>query len=291
MAKGRGLGKGLDALLGDTTPQGQEKGTLNVPISKVQPGLDQPRKRFNQESIQALADSIQENGVLQPLTVRHLESGYYQIIAGERRWRAAKEAGLAEVPVIIIEADDRKVMELGLIENLQREDLNPIEEANGYLKLKTGFGLTQEEIAQRMGKSRSAIANSLRLTELSPAVQKLVIDGDLTAGHARALLALETGEQQEVAAQKIIVQGMNVRQTEDLVKKMLKTSQSPEEEETKKEQNIYLKELENHLSNRWGRKISIVPGRKKGKIQLEYYDSEDLENLLNQLKTIEAKKL
>ncbi len=291
MAKGRGLGKGLDALLGDTTPQGQEKGTLNVPISKVQPGLDQPRKRFNQESIQALADSIQENGVLQPLTVRHLESGYYQIIAGERRWRAAKEAGLAEVPVIIIEADDRKVMELGLIENLQREDLNPIEEANGYLKLNTGFGLPQEEIAQRKGKSSSAIANSLRLTELSPAVQKLVIDGDLTAGHARALLALETGEQQEVAAQKIIVQGMNVRQTEDLVKKMLKTSQSPEEEETKKEQNIYLKELENHLSNRWGRKISIVPGRKKGKIQLEYYDSEDLENLLNQLKTIEAKKL
>ena len=162
MALERGLGKGLGALLGDAALQSQEGGSLSLPISQVEPGLKQPRKRFDEESLQDLADSIRIHGIIQPLTVRRLSSGYYQIIAGERRWRAAKLAGLSEIPAVIIEADDRKVMELGLIENLQREDLNPIEEANGYKVLMSEYGLTQEEVAQRVGKSRPAVANALR---------------------------------------------------------------------------------------------------------------------------------
>ena len=161
MALERGLGKGLGALLGDAALQSQEGGSLSLPISQVEPGLKQPRKRFDEESLQDLADSIRIHGIIQPLTVRRLSSGYYQIIAGERRWRAAKLAGLSEIPAVIIEADDRKVMELGLIENLQREDLNPIEEANGYKVLMSEYGLTQEEVAQRVGKSRPAVANAL----------------------------------------------------------------------------------------------------------------------------------
>ena len=171
MAMERGLGRGLGALLGDAALQTQEGGSLSLPISQVEPGLKQPRKRFDEESLQDLADSIRTHGVIQPLTVRRLSSGYYQIIAGERRWRAAKLAGLTEVPAVIIEADDRKVMELGLIENLQREDLNPIEEANGYKVLMEEYGLTQEEVAQRVGKSRPAVANALRLLALPDAVQ------------------------------------------------------------------------------------------------------------------------
>ena len=190
MASERGLGKGLGALLGDTSLQTQESGSVYLPIAQVEPGLNQPRKQFDETALNDLADSIREHGIIQPLSVRRLSSGYYQIIAGERRWRAAKLAGLTEVPAVIMEADDRKVMELGLIENLQREDLNPMEEADGYLALKEEFGLTQEEIAQRMGKSRPAIANALRLTSLPVLLREMVVDGDLSAGHARALLAL-----------------------------------------------------------------------------------------------------
>ena len=194
MALERGLGKGLGALLGDAALQSQEGGSLSLPISQVEPGLKQPRKRFDEESLQDLADSIRIHGIIQPLTVRRLSSGYYQIIAGERRWRAAKLAGLSEIPAVIIEADDRKVMELGLIENLQREDLNPIEEANGYKVLMSEYGLTQEEVAQRVGKSRPAVANALRLLTLPDPVHLLLEEGKLSAGHARAILAVPSGE-------------------------------------------------------------------------------------------------
>ena len=188
MASERGLGKGLGALLGDAALQSQEGGSVSLPLAQVEPGLKQPRKRFDEETLADLADSIRTHGIIQPLTVRRLSSGYYQIIAGERRWRAAKLAGLSEVPAVIIEADDRKVMELGLIENLQREDLNPMEEAMGYRTLMEEYGLTQEETAQRVGKSRPAVANALRLIALPDAIRHLVEEGQLSAGHARALL-------------------------------------------------------------------------------------------------------
>ena len=195
-----GLGRGLNALLGDPELQPQGEGSVSLPISQVEPGLNQPRKRFDEEALADLTESIRVHGIIQPLTVRRLSSGYYQIIAGERRWRAAKAAGLAEVPAVIIEADDRKVMELGLIENLQREDLNPIEEANGYKVLLDEYGLTQEEVAQRVGKSRPAVANALRLLALPDPVHLLLEEGKLSAGHDRAILAVPSGELQKKLA-------------------------------------------------------------------------------------------
>lgn len=288
MASERGLGKGLGALLGDTSLQPQENGSVYLPIAQVEPGLNQPRKQFDENALNDLADSIQEHGIIQPLTVRRLSSGYYQIIAGERRWRAAKLAGLSEVPAVIIEADDRKVMELGLIENLQREDLNPMEEADGYLVLKEEYGLTQEEIAQRMGKSRPAIANALRLTSLPVLLRELVVDGDLSAGHARALLALPRVDLQEKAAQQVISQELSVRQTEALVKKHQDETKSSKKAKAVDEHRIYFEEIEKNLSSRLGRKVSIAAGRKKGKIELEYYDLDDLENLLALLDNIKG---
>lgn len=287
MASERGLGKGLGALLGETSLQPQENGSVYLPIAKVEPGLNQPRKQFDEESLNDLADSVREHGIIQPLTVRRLSSGYYQIIAGERRWRAAKIAGLSEVPAVIIEADDRKVMELGLIENLQREDLNPMEEADGYLALKEEFGMTQEEIAQRMGKSRPAIANALRLTALPSLLRDMVVDGDLSAGHARTLLALPREDLQEKAAQIVISRELSVRQTEALVKS-LQSEVKPGKSKGVDEQRIYLDEIEKNLSNRLGRKVSIAAGKKKGKIELEYYDLDDLETLLALLESLKG---
>lgn len=287
MASERGLGKGLGALLGDSSLQAQENGSVCLPIAQVEPGLNQPRKQFDETALNDLADSIREHGIIQPLTVRRLSSGYYQIIAGERRWRAAKLAGLSEVPAVIIEADDRKVMELGLIENLQREDLNPMEEADGYRVLKEEYGMTQDEIAQRMGKSRPAIANALRLTSLPVLLREMVVDGDLSAGHARALLALPRVDLQEKAAQLVVSQELSVRQTEALVKK-LQAEEKPAKPKASDEQRIYLDEIEKNLSTRLGRKVSIAAGRKKGKIELEYYDLEDLEALLALLESIKG---
>lgn len=287
MASERGLGKGLGALLGETSLQPQENGSVYLPIAKVEPGLNQPRKQFDEESLNDLADSVREHGIIQPLTVRRLSSGYYQIIAGERRWRAAKIAGLSEVPAVIVEADDRKVMELGLIENLQREDLNPMEEADGYLALKEEFGMTQEEIAQRMGKSRPAIANALRLTALPSLLRDMVVDGDLSAGHARTLLALPREDLQEKAAQMVVSRELSVRQTEALVKS-LQLEVKPGKSKGVDEQRIYLDEIEKNLSNRLGRKVSIAAGKKKGKIELEYYDLDDLETLLSLLESLKG---
>lgn len=274
-----GLGRGLNALLGDPELSAPGEGSVTLPISQVEPGLNQPRKRFDPESLSDLADSIRIHGVIQPVTVRRLASGYYQIIAGERRWRAAKQAGLEEIPAVIIEADDRKVMELGLIENLQREDLNPAEEARGYQTLMEEYGLTQEQVAERMGKSRPAIANTLRLLALPEELLALVEDGTLSAGHARAILGAPTPALQREAAKHVIDRGLSVRQTEALIKAMQKEqerSKKPEQDEI----SLYLGELEKSLSGRLGRKVTISHHGKKGKVQLEYYSNEDLEALL-----------
>ncbi len=217
--KPSGLGRGLGALLGDDVLKTESTGSLSLPISQVESCSSQPRKSFDEASLAELADSIREHGIIQPLTVRKLASGYYQIIAGERRWRAARIAGLQEVPVIVIEADDRKAAELAMIENLQREDLNPMEEAAGFQSLIETYHMTQEEAAKRVGKSRSAVANSLRLLSLAPAVRQLVEEGKLSAGHARALLPLSPALQ-EKAAEAVVSGGLSVRQTEALAKRL-----------------------------------------------------------------------
>ncbi len=276
-----GLGRGLNALLGDPVLQNQGEGSVSLPISQVEPGLNQPRKRFDPDSLSELADSIRIHGVIQPLTVRRLSSGYYQIIAGERRWRAAKEAGLDEIPAVIIEADDRKVMELGLIENLQREDLNPAEEARGYQTLMAEYGLTQEQVAQRMGKSRPAVTNALRLLNLPEDLMALVEDGSLSAGHARALLGAPNQTLQRQAAKAVLEKGLSVRQTEALVKALQK-----EKKEAPKEDHvlsIYLADIEKNLGSQLGRKVHIQHKGKKGKVELEYYSEDDLDALLRLL--------
>ena len=287
MPSERGLGKGLGALLGDAALQSQEGGSLSLPISQVEPGLKQPRKRFDDDSIADLADSIRTHGIIQPLTVRRLSSGYYQIIAGERRWRAAKLAGLSEVPAVIIEADDRTVMELGLIENLQREDLNPIEEAGGYRTLMEEYGLTQEEVSQRVGKSRPAVANALRLLALPDAVHLLLEEGKLSAGHARAILSVPGGELQKRLAQKVVAEELSVRQTEALAKRL--TREPQQGEPGADPLKIYREAAAKELSTRFGRRVSIVQGAKKGKIELEYYDQSDLDTLLSALEQLSPK--
>ena len=258
----------------------QGEGSVSLPISQVEPGLNQPRKRFDPESLADLAESIRVHGVIQPLTVRRLSSGYYQIIAGERRWRAAKAAGLDQVPAVIIEADDRKVMELGLIENLQREDLNPVEEAQGYQVLMQDYGLTQEQVAQRMGKSRPAITNMLRLLALPEEVLALVEEEQLSAGHARAILAAPTADLQRQAAQQVVEHQLSVRQTEALIKALQKGEKPPKEPDGRPDLALYLGEVEKSLSSSLGRKVTISHKGKKGRIQLEYYDDQDLESLL-----------
>ena len=280
-----GLGRGLNALLGDPEIQTSGEGSVSLPISQVEPGLNQPRKRFDPEALEELRQSIEQHGVIQPLTVRRLSTGYYQIIAGERRWRAAKAAGLTDIPAVIIEADDRKVMEIGLIENLQREDLNPAEEARGFKVLLEEYGLTQEQLAQRMGKSRPAVANTLRLLALPDEIMAMLEEGTLSAGHARAILPLPSPEAQIACAKKVIEGQLSVRQTEALVKAL---SRQPKEKPKNDQPDIalYLGELEKDLSGTLGRKVKIAHKGKKGKIELEYYGDEDLEILLSALKSM-----
>ena len=281
MAKMKGLGKGLDALLGDEfTNEPEVKSSLFLPISQVESCAAQPRKQFDPDALADLADSIRQHGIIQPLTVRKLQSGYYQIIAGERRWRAARMAGLSQVPVVVIEADDRKAMELAMIENLQREDLNPMEEAEGYRTLMEQYGLTQEETSQRVGKSRSAVANALRLLHLSDEVRTLVEEGKLSGGHARALVPL-TAELQKKAAAVIIKDDLSVRQTELLVKKL--TADKPQKPAKDAGSVDYAAEAARELSERLGRPCKIVTGRKKGRLELEYYGVDDLNALLDAL--------
>ncbi|MBR7149814.1 MAG: ParB/RepB/Spo0J family partition protein [Oscillospiraceae bacterium] len=285
----RGLGKGLGALLGDAAVQTESQGALTLPLSQIEPCAAQPRKYFDDAALDDLAASIREHGIIQPLTVRKLASGYYQIIAGERRWRAARLAGLREVPAVIIEADDRKAMELALIENLQREDLNPIEEAEGYKTLIETYRLTQEQAAESVGKSRSAVANAMRLLALEESVLEDVRTGRISAGHARALLPLSEKQQKE-AAQLIFAQNLSVRQTEALVKKLTTEKKdkplSPEEALRRDYAQLAARELGEKL----GRGVNIVSGRKKGRLELEYYGLDDLNELLEALALLKTRK-
>ncbi len=291
MAKKGSLGRGLDALLGDSSLLTQEAGSIFLPISQVEPGLNQPRKNFDDEALEDLADSIREHGIIQPLTVRRLSSGYYQIIAGERRWRAAKKAGLHEVPAVIIEADDRKVMEIGLIENLQREDLNPMEEAEGYQVLLTDYGMTQEEVARRMGKSRPAITNALRLTALPPEVREMLISGQLSAGHGRAVLMVEGTKAQIAFAEHLVAQTLSVRQAEAAAKTFSIEPKKEKKAPAEDPNRIYIEEVEKSLSGRFGRKVTITAGRKKGRLELEFYDTDDLNALLDLLETVSPSRV
>ena len=284
LASNKGLGKGLGALLGDFDEPIQEKSPYRLlPIHKVEPNRNQPRQDFDDEELQELAESITNHGIIQPLTVRELHDGYYQIIAGERRWRAARIAGLDEVPVVVVEADDRKVMELALIENLQRQDLNPMEEAMGYQSLMNDYGLTQEEAAARVGKSRPAVANALRLLNLCPEVMEKVRTGELSAGHARAVLSLKDPKKQQQAAQKIIALGLSVRQAELLCKNMTREPVTTPKVTLAVD---YIGECEKNLSKHLGRGVKIVSGKRKGRFELEYYGAEDLQNLLDALLSI-----
>ncbi len=288
MAIQKGLGRGLGALLGDFDEKPQENSPYKLlPLHKVEPNRSQPRQDFDEEELAALAESIRTHGLIQPLTVRQLDTGYYQIIAGERRWRAARLAGLSEIPAVIVEADDRKTMELALIENLQRQDLNPVEEALGYQRLVNDYGLTQDEAAQRVGKSRPAVANALRLLSLCPPVLEKVRDGSLSAGHARAILSLKTEKKQLEAAQKIVALGLSVRQAELLCKNMSKEPAAPVEQPLHVD---YLAECEKNLSKRLGRGVKIVSGKRKGRFELEYYGQDDLQILLDALMALPQKK-
>lgn len=285
----KGLGKGLAALLGDNVMENsEEKSSLYLPISQVESCAGQPRKQFDSDALADLADSIREHGIIQPLTVRKLQSGYYQIIAGERRWRAARMAGLDQVPAIVIEADDRKAMELAMIENLQREDLNPIEEAEGYRQLMEQYNLTQEETAQRVGKSRSVVANALRLLNLCPPVRAMVEDGRLSNGHARTILPLSPALQ-EKAADAILKSDLSVRQTELLVKKLTAEEKDKPAVTTGGLEVNYAEEAAKALGTHLGRGCKIVSGRKKGRIELEYYGMDDLNNLLDALNGLKLK--
>lgn len=301
--KKKSLGRGLGSLFSDNsqTDDGKTRDIVHeieqigvpVPDGKnvvmlktvdIEPNKGQPRKDFDADKLEALSNSILEHGVVQPILVTPTKAGTYRIVAGERRWRASKMAGLKEMPCIIKTFEEQEVMELALVENLQREDLNPIEEAEGYQKLMDAFSLTQEEISQKVGKSRSAVANSLRLNHLCDGVKQMLISGELTQGHARALIPIENEEEQLLLAKKIVKEGLNVRQVEAMVSEIGK----PEKKASPKKENTmlqkYYKEVEDSLGNRFGTKVKIHEGTKKGKIEIEYYSKEDLERILFELR-------
>ncbi len=287
MAQSKGLGRGLGALLGDYSEPQQERSDLQtVPLHRIEPNPDQPRQDFDEEALQELAESISLHGLIQPIIVRETDPGYYQIIAGERRWRACRKAGLSEVRVVIMEADDRKVMELALIENLQRADLNCVEEALGYKRLVEEFGLTQEETSVQVGKSRPAVANALRLLNLPDKVQQMLRSGQLSAGHARAVLSIKSEKRQLEAAQKIAALGLSVRQAELLCKNL---SRDTAPEPPKPTLTVdYVAECEKNLSRVLGRGVKIINGKRKGKFELEFYGQEDLQTLLDALMTLKG---
>lgn len=278
MAMKKGLGTGLGVLFGEGAAMAEAD---TLPISRVEPRSGQPRTVFDEPALQELSESVATHGVLQPITVRRLDSGYYQIIAGERRWRAARMAGLTEIPARIIDADDRTVQELALVENLQREDLNPLEEARGFRALMEQFGLTQEAVSQSVGKSRPAVANALRLLSLQDEVSDMLEQGLLTTGHARALLALENKELQLQAAKQTVEKGLSVRQTEALVASLLK--EPKKKPKAAADAVDYAAEMGQQLGQALGRKVTIVDGRKRGRIELEYYGADDREALLQAL--------
>lgn len=277
-SKKGGLGRGLDLLFADNGAEG-EQNVVMLPIGEVEPNREQPRRDFDQETLLQLADSIREHGVLQPILARPLPGGNYQIIAGERRWRASRIAGLGEIPVIVKELTDGEAMELALIENLQREDLNPVEEALGYQKLMDQYGNTQEEVAKRVGKSRPAVANTLRLLQLPDQVLSYVKNGELSAGHARALLSVESDRETVDLARELIRTGATVRQAEKLVKKR----NQPPQEKTVDFLHSYYAEVELALTEALGRKVNVTAKRNKGTLQIEFYDEADLGALAKRL--------
>ena len=279
------LGTGLSALFGEEKNLLENEETRTLPVEKLEPRRDQPRRDFDAEALSALADSIREYGLIQPITVRALDRGFYQIVAGERRWRAAREAGLREVPVVVIEADDRLATELALVENLQREDLNPIEEAAGYQKLMDDYGLTQEQVSRRVQRSRPAVANALRLLTLFEPVRRLVSEGSLSAGHARALVSLKDPKTQEKAAREVIDRGLSVRQTEKLAAALLRGER--EKPEKPADAVDYVREAEKRLTDALGRGVRLSGGGKKGRISLEFYSADDREALMAALMKME----
>ncbi len=285
-AKG-GLGKGLGALLSgpadDLIESSPKENANTIKISDIEPNKNQPRKLFDKEKLEALKDSIAEHGVVTPIIVIPTKNGTYKIVAGERRWRAAKLAGLKEIPCIVKDFDDRTASEIALVENLQRDDLNPIEEAEGYRYLMDTFSLTQDEVSQKIGKSRSAVANALRLNNLCDEVKDMLCDGRLTQGHARALLTLSPEKQLEVA-EKIISNDLNVRQAEALAKNANVVKNPTTSKTSNPIMQKFYKNIENELSSRFGTKVKISEGSKKGKIEIEYYTKDDLERLLFELK-------
>ncbi len=288
MAKKTGLGKGLDALFAETSESIEEKiEPTKLRISEIQPRSGQPRKNFDKDALAALADSIAQNGLIQPIAVRSTPSGLYEIIAGERRWRASKLAGLTEVPVIIIDSDDRKTAELSLIENIQREDLNPIEEAMAYRSLMSEFGLTQEMVAERVGISRAAVANKLRLLDLSSDVYTHLVSGDLSEGHCRALLGLRDKAKISEIATLVIERELSVRQVEELVRRTNDNSQKVVEDDEDRPRSVkdvdYVAELEKRIRQTIGRAVKIVDGKKTKKLEIEYTDNADLDDLLRLL--------
>lgn len=273
-----GLGKGLDAIFAENTTE-SGSGAVELKISELEPNREQPRREFDEKAMAELADSIAQHGLLQPLLVRPLFGGGYQIVAGERRWRAARMAGLSEVPAVVREMSDHEVMELALIENLQREDLTPLEEANGYQTLLDKYGMTQEEVAKTVGKSRPAVANALRLLHLPEGIREMVERGELSAGHARTLLAFPDEASMLEAAKKAVEQGLSVRELERMAKKAAEAQK--EGEKPRPTRRIpYFDEVELSLHEHLGRKVRVAGNKTKGTLQIEFYGEEDLQRLM-----------
>ena len=284
----KGLGTGLGVLFGEDSYTDENELKL-LPVSRLEPRREQPRTVFDDASLQELAESLRRYGVIQPVTARRLENGFYQIIAGERRWRAARLAGLEEIPVRVIEADDRRTAELALVENLQREDLNPIEEARGYQALIDEYGMTQEEAAQSVGRSRPAITNAIRLLSLSPAVLRLVEEGKLSAGHARALLPIAEEKAQKAAADEVLKKSLSVRKTEQLAARQLKEKTAPET--AKGPDGVdYAADVSDTLTSLLGRRVRLVEGRTAGRIELSFYGADDREALIAELEKFGREK-
>ena len=284
MAKKSGLGRGIDSIFLDNDFEEEAKGgTVTLRLSQIDPTLGQPRKHFDQEALAQLADSIAAHGVLQPILVREVTTDRYQIVAGERRWRASKLAGLTEIPVIIVDMTEREAAEVALIENIQREDLNPIEEAEGYETLKAEYGLTQEQIAEKVGKSRSAIANTMRLLALPKEVRELIVKGQLSEGHARAVLGLRTQDLMLPLAEKVVAADLSVRDTENEVRRMNRLADLPEEEDEEPASKVtvdYVKELERQMTTHFSRRVKVNTKGAKKSVTLFFEDNEDLDELL-----------
>lgn len=276
----KGLGRGLNSLFDEAPTEEENDNVVSLKINSIEPNKNQPRKQFDKEKLEALTESIKEHGLIQPIIVVK-NNDMYKIVAGERRWRAAKKAGLTEIPVVIRSYTDSEIAQIALIENLQREDLNPIEEAIGYQTLINDFNMTQEAVSSRIGKSRSAIANSIRLLSLDPPIQAKLISGEISSGHARALLSIENTDIRMIVLESILSKGLNVRQTESLAKQLQNAKSEKSKPVIDEQVRAQLDEIENGLSSRFGTKVKLVHNSKRGKIEIEYFGNDDLERILN----------